>query len=434
VLDARRSRTVQPRYATRLAGVAVVVLVAVACGSDVRPAPTTPAASIGATSTLVATPGETPPVIIPSPPGRDFYAVPDPLSPGVAGSLVWAQPVAAPTGARAWRILYHSRSLQDIDIAVSGLVVAPDRPPPPGGWPVLAYAHGSTGLADRCAPSRSVEPIDATGADGSSFPVPPLWEQGFVVAATDYEGLGTPGRHPYVVGGSEARGVLDSVRAARLLPDVHAGDRTAVIGASQGGHAALFTGEIGPDYAPDVPLVGVVALAPASELARAARLLASDQDAVGFAVAIAAGFAAAYPDADLSSILTRAALRDIGVVDTGCLDDVVRTFSRPVEAVFRLERLLLPPWPGRLAENSPGGARTEAPIFVAQGAADALVVPELTDALVERLCGIGDTVTYRRYPGATHVGVADAAAGDIEAWLADRFAGVSPSAEPCPGA
>src|SRR5437763_209079 len=87
-----------------------------------------------------------------------------------------------------------------------GTAAAPHRSPPPGGWPVLAYAHGSTGLADRCAPSREVRPLHGVSVpDAAGFPVPALWEQGFVVATTDYEGLGTPGRHPYVVGESEGR-------------------------------------------------------------------------------------------------------------------------------------------------------------------------------------------------------------------------------------
>src|SRR3954452_9968512 len=459
-IDDRRPRMAPRRHALGLAGAALAVALAGAsCGGNDRatrgtpstgPAPTgTPLASSApiparsaipsaaptatAIQTASTTPSPTDARVIPSPATASFYAVPHPLPPGEPGSLVWAQRVAAPTGAIAWRVLYHSRSVQDADIAVSGLVVAPDRAPPPGGWPVLAYAHGSTGLADRCAPSRDARPLtDTTTADPDSFPVPALWQQGFVVAATDYEGLGTPGRHPYVVGASEGRGVLDSVRAARLLPGAHAGTTTAVLGASQGGHAALFAGEIATTYAPDLPLIGVVALAPASELATAARLIAADQQAVGFAVAIAAGVEAAYPEADLSSILTPRALRDVGVIDTGCLGDVVATFARPADQVFRLDRLLRPPWPALLEENSPGRVRTEAPIFVAQGGADPLVAPVLTDALVERLCATGDTVTSRRYPGATHVGIAEAARADIAAWLSDRLAGVPAANERCP--
>ena len=91
---------------------------------------------------------------MPAAPTGDFYAIPDPLPAGPPGSPIWAERVAAPPGALAWRILYHSRTIHDEDIAVSGLVVAPDAAPPEGGFPVIAYAHGTTGLAD---PVRSLE-------------------------------------------------------------------------------------------------------------------------------------------------------------------------------------------------------------------------------------------------------------------------------------
>ena len=273
---------------------------------------------------------------MPAAPSGDFYAIPDPLPAGPPGSPIWAEPVAAPPGALAWRILYHSRTIHDEDIAVSGLVVAPDREPPAGGFPVVAYAHGTTGLADPCAPSKAARPLADGDEAAGDLPLPPLWEDGYVVVATDYEGLGTPGRHPYIVGGSEGRGVLDSIRAARALPEAHAGDRAVVVGISQGGHAALFTGELADTYAPDAGLLGVVALAPGAELAQAAMLLLGDESVVGFAVAIGAGFDAAYPVVRLEDILTPKALAAIDVVDTGCIDDILATYAGPVEETLRL--------------------------------------------------------------------------------------------------
>ena len=109
---------------------------------------------------------------MPAAPTGDFYAVPDPLPPGPPGSPIWAERVAAPPGALAWRILYHSRTIHDEDIAVSGLVVAPDAAPPEGGFPVIAYAHGTTGLADPCAPSKAARPL-ADRADASGRPAAP---------------------------------------------------------------------------------------------------------------------------------------------------------------------------------------------------------------------------------------------------------------------
>ena len=372
---------------------------------------------------------------MPAAPTGDLYAVPDPLPAGLPGSPIWAERVAAPANALAWRILYHSRTIHDEDIAVSGLVVAPDATPPEGGFPVIAYAHGTTGLADPCAPSKAARPL-ADGADTvGDLPLPPLWEDGYVVVATDYEGLGTPGRHPYIVGGSEGRGVLDSIRAVRGLPEAHAGDRAVVVGISQGGHAALFTGELADTYAPDADLAGVVALAPGAELAQAAMLLLGDESVVGFAVAIGAGFDAAYPVVRLEDILTPQALAAIDVVDTGCIDDILVTYAGPVEETLRIAGLMQPPWPALLDENTPGRVQTSVPIFVGQGEADALVVPELTDALVGRLCAIGDDVTYRRYPGASHGGVVDAAGEDVLSWIEDRLAGrpTGSSDGDCPG-
>jgi hypothetical protein len=360
--------------------------------------------------------------MIPSPPD-DLYAVPDPLLDGAPGDPIWAEEVAAPPGAIAWRVLYRSETIRRVPIGVSGLVVAPDEPPPPGGYPVIGYAHGTTGLADRCAPSKDARPLAGGGPARASLPIPALWEQGFVVAATDYEGLGTPGRHPYLVGGSEGRGVLDAIRAAQRIPGARAGRASFVLGVSQGGHASLFAGELAATYAPELDLRGVVALAPGAELAQAALLLAGDETAVGFAVAIGAGFEAAYPEVRLDEVLTPWARRALGVIDDGCIEDVLDAFARPAPEVLDLERITAPPWPGLLEENTPGRVKTPAPVFVGQGAADPLVIPALTDLLVERLCRTGDTVTYRRYPGAGHAGVAGAAASDVEAWIRARLAG-----------
>jgi dienelactone hydrolase len=328
-------------------------------------------------------------------------------------------------------VLYRSETIRREPIAVSGLVVAPDEPAPAGGFPVISWAHGTTGLGDRCAPSRDARPLDRGDPTGP-LPLPPFWERGFVVAATDYEGLGTPGRHPYLVGGSEGRGVLDAIRAAQRLPDAHAGTSAFAVGISQGGHAALFAGELAGQYAPDIDLRGIVALAPGAELGHAAMLLAGDETAVGLAVAIGAGFEAAYPEARVADVLTPRARRELEVVDDGCIDDIVATFARPASEVLDLQRILAPPWPALLEENTPGRHPTAAPIFVGQGTADALVIPELTDLLVERLCATGDRVTYRRYPGAGHGGVASAAAGDVDAWIHARLAG-EPAEDDCAG-
>ena len=154
-------------------------------------------------------------------------------------------------------------------IGVSGFVMLPRGKPPKGGWPVVSWAHGTSGIADSCAPSRKPKgPYTFYAA-----PQFGAWlKAGYAIANTDYEGLGTPGVHPYLVGRSEGRGVVDIVRAVRQL-DGRLGRRYVIAGHSQGGHAALFAAAIGPKWAPELRLRGVAAYAPASHLGLLSRAL-----------------------------------------------------------------------------------------------------------------------------------------------------------------
>lgn len=154
----------------------------------------------------------------------DFYvATSAELRPLAPGGLVRAEPRdGAPRGATAYRILYRSTGLHGEPIAVSGVVIIPAGPAPAGGRPIVAWAHPTTSVISRCAPSR------ARVLFGSIQGLDEMLARGYVAAATDYPGLGTPGPHPYLVGVSEGRAVLDSVRAARLVPNARTSERFAV--------------------------------------------------------------------------------------------------------------------------------------------------------------------------------------------------------------
>ena len=126
---------------------------------------------------------------------------------------------------------------------------------------MVSWAHGTTGIADKTAPTRL--------AGASEYIRKSLLEawirKGYAVVRTDYEGLGTPGVHPYLIGRSEGRSVLDIVRAARELDDDVSG-RLAISGHSQGGHAALFAAALAPRWTPELKLRGTAPFAPASQL------------------------------------------------------------------------------------------------------------------------------------------------------------------------
>ena len=343
---------------------------------------------------------------------------------GFAGKLIRAQAMpGAPEGARAYRILYGSTGLDGKPVEVSGVVIAPRGPPPPGGRPVVAWAHPTTGVAERCAPSlarvffASVQGLRA------------MLDRGYVVAATDYPGLGTPGVHPYLVGISEAHAVLDSVRAARAIPEAAAGRRFAVWGHSQGGQAALFTGIEAARYAPDLTLVGVAAAAPATDLAQ----LMTEDLGTGGGNNITAmtlwSWARVY-GARIDKVVAPEAEPVIDRLTKLCIERWFDVLTRrgPTQALekrfLRVKNLADEgPWRRLLEENSPGPAPADIPVFLAQGSADTLVRPAVTEAYRARLCRNGNRVEFVLLARVGHAFIARDVAQAAVAWMAGRFAG-----------
>ena len=221
------------------------------------------------------------------PKGDAFYTPPKPLT-GRHGGLIWAR---RQTGSDALKrnarlMLYRSKSVDGDVVAVSGSLTLPRGPRPRGGWPIVTYAHGTAGVADGCAPTRG---YDENQLVSYAYPLLRRFlNAGFAVVRTDYEGLGTPGVHPFLVGRSEGRSVLDAVRAAREL-EPRLSNRFVIAGHSQGGHAALFAAALAPRWVPDLKLRGTVALAPASHLREqfeATRALSNPGGGLGSFVAL----------------------------------------------------------------------------------------------------------------------------------------------------
>ncbi len=351
-------------------------------------------------------------------PAGDAFYQPKSLRSGRPGEVIWAAPIIAPAGSRGWKILYHSQAIDGHDIAVSGTVIVPTSKAPPGGRPVISWAHGTHGLADACAPSKALD---------IAYRIPGIKDfikQGDIVVATDYEGLGTPGEHPYLVGESEARGVLDIVRAVRQMPGSSASTTTLVYGHSQGGQAALFAGQIAPSYAPELHLVGVTAVAPVADVTAMVPVATTVPVLLGYDVMTAVGFRAAYPNVDLSTVLGPDALNNLNVVDQRCSDDVVDYFAQfPPSQVIAHNPLDVPVLAQLLQQNTAGGVHVAVPQFIVQGDLDALVPKMVTDRYIARACSQGDQVLYRVYPGQDHITARDVSVPDVEAWLAARLAG-----------
>ncbi len=361
-----------------------------------------------------------------------FYTPPDPLPAGAPGALIRTEKVddvpGVPANATVWRILFHSLSIYGQDIAESGYVVVPGTAPPPGGFPILSWAHGTTGFAGICAPSL----FTSQGSVGP-YLVPGLrdyLDAGFVVGATDYEGLGTPGIHPYLLGDSEGRGVLDAARAARRLPGVHTSSTVMIYGHSQGGQAALFAGELAPTYAPDLHIAGVVAAAPATGLSTILGVVTTSvgQGILEFTIPVAYTWAKTYHDLPLSDLFTPAgASVAASVVPQGCLSALISAIgSRHLTAasIFQPGAATNPVVVAHAKMNDPGRTKTGAPMLVVQGTADSTVPRALTDEYVTTMaCPIGDTVDYLHVTGATHGTVVNVSVPTIVAWMTARLRG-----------
>ncbi len=340
-----------------------------------------------------------------------------------AGRLLQAQVLpGAPDGATAYKIDYQSTGLHGEPITVSGMVIAPPGPAA-GPRPVVAWAHPTTGVVPRCAPSLARKRFQMIAG------LHLMLARGYVVAATDYPGLGTPETHPYLVGDSEGRAVLDSVRAARQIAGVGAGARFVVWGHSQGGQAALFTGLLAHKYAPDLQLLGVAAAAPATELAT---LMKADLDTNGGRnlTAMTLWSWQRVFDAPTDAVLDPSAIPVVDRLASECIESIFDIFlrrrtERPLAQAFLKSDNFAStePWASLLKQNTPGELPADIPVFIAQGTTDTLVLPRVTEAYVRRLCANGSAVEFDPVPKTGHGFVAFKASDAAVAWIADRFAG-----------
>ncbi len=349
----------------------------------------------------------------------DLYALAEgPLQPGEPGDVIAIQEVPGlDVDGTVLRVLYHSESLEGDDIAVSGIIIVPSGAVPDGGRPVLTWAHGTTGIADECAPSKD------PGASGIGL-VGPFLERGMVFVATDYEGLGTPGRHPYIAGESEGRGTLDIVRAARVLKDrTGASERTVIWGHSQGGHAALFANQIAAEWAPELDVVGTVAGAPPSQLPLIAVALRNSPYRYYLGM-VAAGWEAAFPEADTSLVLSPLGVAALDKVDEGCTGEIAEAFNAaPYDDLVIADPATTPPWSDLLVENDPGFVVGESPILIIHGENDEQIPLVSSEMLLTRMCGIGQVVERRTFPGESHAGVIGPSMAGMLEWIDARFAG-----------
>jgi hypothetical protein len=400
------------------AGLLFVALIASACSSQSKPPVPTATTAAPPSTVLVPTAG------LPA-----FYAVPSPLPHAPAGTLLRAERVQGlGVHGAMFRVMYLSTTALGAPVAVTGLVAVPGAPAPASGYPVVSWAHGTTGMAPRCAPS-----LDPNGVEGTLALANLVLDRGWEFVATDYQGEGTPGPLPYLVGSTAAHDAIDIVRAAHHLPAAHASSTYAVWGHSEGGHSALFALALGLAYAPELRLVGVVAGAPPSQFRLFYTALHGSPDRY-YVLMIEGGFNAAYGDAraPLDQVLTPLGVSLVPELEKGCEGDVMKAVDQySFDQVFRADAVTRPGWNELVDENDPAMFATAVPVplLIPQGGNDTTIPPLTTQLLTQQLCRVGQHVTRWVYPGFGHADVVPAYIGDVERWLADRFDG-APAPDP----
>jgi dienelactone hydrolase len=364
----------------------------------------------------------------PGPKGAAFYMPPKQLN-GKHGGLVWARKHtgrdALKGASRNELLLYRSTGIDGEKIAVSASLALPRGKVPKGGWPLITYAHGTTGAADSCAPSRGYDANDLTSY---AYPLLRRWlKAGYAVVRTDYEGLGTPGVHHFLLGLSEGRSVLDAARAARAFAPRKLSKRLIISGHSQGGHAALFAASLAPTWTPELRVRGTVAFAPASHLAAQSQAtLGIDLPGRGLgAIAglVLRGIDLVDPSLGVTGLLTPQAAALYPQTETVCYDALSANTSfggLPLNQILRSD-VDLSPLLAMVGRSDPERLAIETPIRIEQGDADTTVFRSFTDQLVAAYTQSGANVTYAIYPGVSHAGVVDAGAKDAASYIKRRL-------------
>jgi hypothetical protein len=371
-------------------------------------------------------------------PTASFYVVPEQLPPN-PGDVIHTQSVRFDgqlNGIRALAVMYRSTTAAGAPNAVTGTLLVPEAPwAGPGSRPIVAFGPGTQGVGDRCAPTRTYN-------DGSNYEIATLHaflDQGWAVAATDYEKLGTPGNPTYLVKDAAAHALLDIVRAAQRLPGsgVSPDAPVGLWGYSQGGQAAGGAAEMEATYAPELNIAGaVIGGVPADGLAVAANL---DSDGPGndffsFLAFTAVGYDSAYPELDLPSYLNdegRAVLAQ-GTEGPGvCLTDGLALLrGRHIAELTTTNPLDTPRWQARIAQQDLGSSAPTVPVFQFHGTTDQVIPIAVGEALRDAWCAGGSPLTYSTYPADHITGVYVGTADGVD-YLTARFAG-DPPVSTCP--
>lgn len=406
------------------------------------------------------------------PPMQPFYASVIKMAPvGKLGQVISKEKIATSIkGTQAWRIAYISSDVAGRKTISTGTIIAPVGPSPKEGRPILAWAHGTTGSAQNCGPSQVIDPTAPLNEyflmDGNSwtdYGIPNVQEfinQGYVVVATDYQGLGGGGKHQYAVAQTNGRDVINSARAASSMKEVGAGKKTVVYGWSQGGGATIAAASL-PEYqalqgtaADNLEYLGFVALAPEdvaamlskppTDEAAAKKLINEFTQANVPNVFLFAhymmglwGTQAAFPDLKLSDVLTDEGVKVVGRLSRNkCMHVLADTFSYVYgdnyKSLLKSEPSNSLAWVKAFVDGSVNPVKPVAPVVIYWGTKDTAVPPIMHELYQKQMCAMGANVGRNQLPGEqTHFTTPGVSAPMYLEWVKDRVSG-KPLASGCP--
>lgn len=359
--------------------------------------------------------------------GDRFYTSAPPLPDmAKAGTFVRAELLPAELSlseaGRADRFIYVSTDGIDGKTLriVSGAIFLPKTEKPEGGWPLIAWAHGTVGVADACAPSRN--PRSERDAKYLNH-----WlSQGYAVVASDYQGLGTPGGHPYLATRPAAYSNLDAIRAVKTQ-DYGLSGKVVLVGQSQGGGGAFATAGHAETYAPEIDIRGTVATGTpyfTNDTAPAER----DPNQVSgiFAYSLYIMYLAEQVDSEfkIANYITEAARPVIETTRTQCLMAAWNQIE--AEGLSEAKAFVKPPMPD-LIKHFPLMAyeslKLKGPVFMGTGGKDADVPPPGQERLFKDACAAGTVIEHKVYPDLDHSGAVNGSLADSTPFVAKAFAG-----------
>ncbi|HSE29688.1 MAG TPA: lipase family protein [Candidatus Saccharimonadales bacterium] len=336
---------------------------------------------------------------------------------GELGEIVRQEPMDLQiSGGTATRVLYRTQDSNGNNTFSSGMIFVPNNQGQ--NRPIVAWAHGTLGMGEACAPTRSQDPMQNISW------VNQMLENGWIVTATDYAGLGTDGIEQYLVGAGEAHDVLNSVRAARNLSGSNAGNTFAVWGHSQGGHSSLFTGSMAKSYAPELNLAGTVASAPAAELS--VMLDQQDNNVLDWVIGpeILTSWPTANDQLSADQLTTKVGDKNYQKIADQCIDDatldgLIRNSLK--QQFFATSPTDVPAWSEMAQAQTAPTLEPSQPLMVAESTTDLVIEPGATALYIQRACNAGGNLNSLWVANVQHMQIPEVIYPNVIAWINDRF-------------